>query len=368
MSPALHFGACAAAVSLLGGCYALLEGQPVEPQPAPARVATPGPAGAKGVPPASSPAAKAAKPSTVAARDTPAPRRIGDERPATYVVRRGDTLFAIALEFGLDYRDVARWNELATPDRIVVGQVLRLQPPDGADAPVIRAATATEDVRAEPLSPVAEPASADTPPADERTPAASPPPSASPAAPIPVLSEPQAQVLPYSEKAWSQLGGAAQNPDQPAVPPTVEKTAVRAVPQAANAPQGADAKAGDDIEWAWPASGSIVYRFGESGARKGVGIAGNLGQPVNAAAPGKVVYSGSGLRGYGKLVILKHNETYFSVYAHNNALLVKEGEQVKRGQKIAEMGNSEATQVALHFEIRRFGQPVDPLNGLLPPR
>jgi len=127
-----------------------------------------------------------------------------------------------------------------------------------------------------------------------------------------------------------------------------------------------DSPAADDdsIDWSWPVRGDLLYRFGESGRLKGVGIGGRAGQPISAAAGGRVVYSGSGLRGYGRLVIVKHNETYLSVYAHNSALAVKEGDLVKRGQKIAEMGDSDATRVGLHFEIRRFGKPLDPLGRL----
>jgi lipoprotein NlpD len=120
----------------------------------------------------------------------------------------------------------------------------------------------------------------------------------------------------------------------------------------------------DHLDWVWPAKGDLVYRFGESGKLKGVGIGGKNGQPVFAAAPGKVVYSGSGLRGYGKLVIIKHNDMFLSVYAHNSKILVKEGETVKRGQRIADMGDTDASRVALHFEIRRFGKPVDPVTQL----
>ena len=113
-----------------------------------------------------------------------------------------------------------------------------------------------------------------------------------------------------------------------------------------------------------PTMGKIIADFSEAANKKGIDIAGKLGQPVTASAPGKVVYSGSGLRGYGKLVIIKHNKTYLSAYAHNDQVLVKEGQSVARGQKIAEMGNSDAEQVKLHFEVRRFGKPVDPAKYL----
>lgn len=118
------------------------------------------------------------------------------------------------------------------------------------------------------------------------------------------------------------------------------------------------------MEWGWPARGDLIYRFGDSGRLKGLGIGGKPGQSVVAAAPGRVVYSGSGLRGYGKLVIIKHNDAYLSVYAHNRDIVVKEGDQVRRGQKIAVMGNLEGTNTGLHFEIRRFGKPLDPLSQL----
>ena len=116
--------------------------------------------------------------------------------------------------------------------------------------------------------------------------------------------------------------------------------------------------------WGWPARGKLVHAYGEGANPKGVAIGGSEGQPILASAPGKVVYAGSGLRGYGKLIIIKHNGTYLSVYAHNRALLVQEGDPVSGGQKIAEMGSSDAQQVALHFEIRRLGKPVDPLKYL----
>jgi lipoprotein NlpD len=116
--------------------------------------------------------------------------------------------------------------------------------------------------------------------------------------------------------------------------------------------------------WVWPARGTLIHPFNSGANPKGIAIAGEAGQPVFAAAPGKVVYSGSGLRGYGKLIIIKHDDTFLSVYAHNRELLVKEGQRVAQGQKIAEMGNTDAERVGLHFEIRRQGRPVDPLQYL----
>ena len=122
----------------------------------------------------------------------------------------------------------------------------------------------------------------------------------------------------------------------------------------------------DQLDWAWPAKGKIVAGFSETANLKGIDIAGTAGEPVRASAAGRVVYAGSGLRGYGKLIIIKHNATYLSAYAHNREILVKEGQQVTRGQKIAEMGNTDADQVKLHFEIRRLGKPMDPAKYLPP--
>jgi lipoprotein NlpD len=124
---------------------------------------------------------------------------------------------------------------------------------------------------------------------------------------------------------------------------------------------------GDAVTWTWPTQGKIVANFNENGGPKGLQIAGEIGQPVLASAAGRVVYTGSGLRGYGNLVIIKHNNTYLTAYAHNQSLLVKEDQNVRRGQKIAEMGSTDAERVQLHFEIRRQGRPVDPAK-LLPPR
>ena len=144
---------------------------------------------------------------------------------------------------------------------------------------------------------------------------------------------------------------------------TTALSPVQPVPIAAPA----SAREGDEnVNWGWPASGSIVSAFDE-GRNKGLAIAGRAGDPVFASADGRVVYAGSGLRGYGNLVILKHNNTYLTAYAHNQSLLVKEDQTVKRGQKIAEMGSTDAERVQLHFEIRKQGKPIDPAK-LLPSR
>ena len=148
----------------------------------------------------------------------------------------------------------------------------------------------------------------------------------------------------------------------PAPSPEPPPVVARVEPKPAPPPADGDEK----VDWVWPAKGKIVTGFSEAASLKGIDIAGASGQPVAASAGGKVVYAGTGLRGYGKLIIIKHNGTFLSAYAHNKEILVKEGQQVTRGQKIAEMGNTDADQVKLHFEIRRQGKPVDPLRYLPP--
>ncbi|MFN3751567.1 MAG: peptidoglycan DD-metalloendopeptidase family protein [Thiobacillus sp.] len=235
-----------------------------------------------------------------------------------HTVQRGDTLYAIAFANGLDYRELAIWNRLDSPDRILVGQVLRLTPPEGGK------------IEIRPLD-------------DE------PLPKARPLAEPPEVREPQALLLPYSDAQWAQV-----NASKP----------VAAAPSPAPSPAPAPAPAAASIDsWLWPAEGTLIGRFGAAGG-KGIQIAGQRNTPVVAVAPGKVVYSGTGLRGYGRLVIVKHADEYLSAYAHNETILVKEGDTVTAGQRIALMGDSDADRVKLHFEIRRYGKPLDPLNFL----
>lgn len=247
------------------------------------------------------------------------------ERPGYYTVKPGDTLLRIALDNGQNWKDLARWNALDNPNLIEVGQVLRVVPP-GVDPTVAGVRpTATAKVEAKPLE--ARAASAPS--------AASAGVSASSAA--------------------SAASGAATSASAAAV------AAPATVAAAPTAVQGDDA-----LSWMWPANGSVIAAFDEVKS-KGLAIAGKAGDPVVAAADGRVVYAGSGLRGYGNLVIVKHNATYLTAYAHNQTLLVKEDQAVRRGQKIAEMGSTDAERVQLHFEIRKLGKPVDPAK-LLPAR
>ena len=254
------------------------------------------------------PAAASAVPAA-GAELRPLPGAENAGKPGYHTVKAGESLIRIALENGQNWRDVQRWNALDNPNLIEVGQVLRVVPP-GSDAGV-----STRPITS---------AKAETRPLDAK--------------PAPVAAS------------------AAPTTSSPST----------SLPAAATTAAAAGREGDDDINWIWPASGPISSVF-EEGKSKGLGIAGKLGDPVLAAAEGRVVYAGSGLRGYGNLVILKHNATYLTAYAHNQTLLVKEDQSVRRGQKIAEMGSTDSDRVLLHFEIRRQGKPVDPAR-LLPPR
>ena len=228
-----------------------------------------------------------------------------------YTVRSGDTLIRIGLDHGQSWRDLTRWNNLDNPNRIEVGQVLRVAPPAGVGA--VPKAVTQGSVFSGPTAALA---------------------------PLP----------PVADKTATQAATAATAASAPAAP-------VIAAP-----PVSSD----DDIAWIWPTTGPVLAGFDEV-KNKGLDIGGNAGDPVLAAADGRVVYVGAGLRGYGNLIILKHNNTYLTAYAHNQTLLIKEDQTVRKGQKIAEMGSSDADRVKLHFEVRRQGKPVDP-SKYLPPR
>ncbi len=278
--------------------------------------------------------------------------------PPTYTVKRGDTLYQIALDHGLDYRELAAWNNIENVNVIRVGQQLLLAPPGGSGA----AATA-------PL--VTGPPVTATP-SEARPPPLLPPGSGRPNTPA-FKTEPRAIKLPYSEQALAQLQHLAPAVAETRPPAAAPMPSAAAPASAAAAPGTARPDTGrvpeiddDNLGWIWPATGKVVAGFSESANLKGIDIAGKAGQPVLASAAGKVVYAGTGLRGYGKLIIVKHNNTFLSAYAHNREIDVKEGQQVAKGQKIAEMGDTDADQVMLHFEIRRLGKPVDPAKFLPP--
>jgi len=278
-------------------------------------------------------------------------------------VRKGDTLYGIALDHGLDYRELAAWNEIADPNVIRVDQKLRLRAPPGWQPPPEPGATPA--VVSQPLP-------------------APPQIAAKPLMPTVVKTSPKAVKLAYSDASLAQLRGEGAKPPAAAqvaaakpevkpipgppkpVPPASKVPASAPPPTAATAASkpAAPAEPFNEASWMWPATGPLLHGFNQGPNPKGVAIGGEVGQPIFASASGKVVYSGSGLRGYGKLIIIKHSDTYLSVYAHNKTLLVKEGDRVAKGQKIAEMGDSDAQRVSLHFEIRRLGKPVDPLQYL----
>lgn len=280
----------------------------------------------------------------------------------TYTVKRGDTLVGIALQFGLDYRELAAWNAIENPNVIRVGQVLVLSAPGAAPLAEAPRMVAT------PLRPTEAPVARPSANTEQRK------------------AEPRAQRLPWSERNLAQLGSAespfappagAPAPPRPeaSVPPPAAGTQAPVVPapSASAAPQASPALSptpspaagGDSIDWMWPAKGRVIATFTET--NKGISIAGAKGTPVSAAAAGRVVYVGQGLRGYGKLVIVRHSEQWLTAYAHNDQIVVREQQEVARGQRIAEMGSTDADQVKLHFEIRRQGRPVDPLKFLPTP-
>lgn len=259
-----------------------------------------------------------------------------DWRPEVHVVQKGDTLYSIAFNYGFDYHELAALNGIKDPKVISIGQEIRLFPG--------RPKTVTLAIPVE-----AKPAE------------------------FLLKEQPKLVKYPYSEAAMAQIDKVQEQtqPEAPTVVPIVAK--VESIPEPEAKPDSQpDSATGDSaadgeeaaLEWGLPAQGKLIGQFSESANRKGIDIAGKLGQPILASATGKVVYSGSGLRGYGKLIIIKHNKTYLSAYAHNDKVLVKEGQSVTRGQKIAEMGSTDASEVKLHFEVRRFGKPVDPTKYL----
>lgn len=251
----------------------------------------------------------------------------------TYTVRQGDTLFSIAKANNVEPRELAAWNN-ADPASLKVGQVLRLTPPDGVAATPMKPAPGGVEVRPLDGAPSSDPN---------------------------LKTGPLAQRVPYSEEAYTRL--AKQQPKPEPKPAEVKPPDVKPDAKPDTRPE-TTARSDSEIDWAWPAQGKVVGNF-NGGSNKGVAIAGKLGQPVHASAAGRVIFSGVGVRGMGNMIVIRHSPSYLSVYAHNNRLLVKEGQSVGKGQRIAEMGNSDADQVKLHFEIRRQGKPVDPAS-LLP--
>jgi len=232
--------------------------------------------------------------------------------PDSYRVKRGDTLYSISFRYGLDYREVARWNRIDSRYFIYPGQVIKLKP---ASSHRQASAAGTKSTPSVPGSPSSS----------------APPRQATP-------SPPKSGSAPAARQASSRQGTSTTSSGSSASGP---------------------------VRWQWPHKGRIISRFGGGNpANKGLDIAGKKGEPVKAAASGEVVYAGNGLLGYGNLVILNHNQRYLSAYAHNSRIFVREGDKVKAGEKIAEIGSTGTTRTMLHFEIRRDGNPVDPLRYL----
>ncbi len=263
----------------------------------------------------------------------------------TYVVKPGDTLYSIARAHGLDHRELIALNNIENANQISVGRVLKVKP---KQADTSSEASVTPVTSGEVVSrPIGDEQMVEEKPLDG---------GAAGANTEALKREPKAGKETYSDEALARAQSTAQ-----IAPAATASTAPGETPPEAKTAE--PAAGGDDVGWIWPANGKTIGTFSEGG-NKGVDIAGKAGDAVIAAGDGKVVYSGTGLRGYGKLVIIKHNNTYLSAYAHNQTILVKEGQSVTKGQKIAEMGNTDADQVKLHFEVRRSGKPVDPLKYL----
>lgn len=305
-----------AATLLLSGCTNLLRTAPVEDR---------------------RPAAENRRPVV-----TPEPK---DDR-SVYTVKKGDTLLRIALDYGQNYRDLVTWNNLADPNDIKVDQVLRVAPPDDSAATMAGSTSGTT------TSPI------QMPPSEPRvvTPV------------VPRKTTPKADKKPYSDAALADLRGDRPDTRPDARDSKADKNDGPDPVVAKPAPGLATgsvvtATVDEKLSWMWPSDGKIVATFDE-GKNKGVDIAGKAGQNVMAAGAGKVMYAGSGIRGYGNLVIVKHSNNLLSAYAHNRSIAVKEGQNVNKGQVIAEMGDSDADSVKLHFEIRQQGKPVDPARFL----
>ena len=261
------------------------------------------------------PRATAPEPPPVSEHSTALPESESSYR----TVMRGDTLYSIAWETGRDYRTLAAWNQIKPPYTILPGQEVRIRPPLAKKPAQTKSTVKPPELVTKPKTkkwtPVAKPAS-------------------------PVVATP-------SPKIKDEV--RAKAPAKPVKPQ----------------PKGKDAKPAPSLSsWAWPADGQILKRYSDHDSTKGLDIGGARGNPVRATAYGRVVYQGSGLRGYGQLIIIKHSNDYLSAYAHNDRIYVKEGDVVKRGQKIADMGSSGTDRVKLHFEIRRQGAPIDPLKFL----
>jgi lipoprotein NlpD len=330
-------GLCCA-IALVAGCASR--------RPAPVIDRAPPPAAKPALPPAAAPA--------------PSPQ------PDTYIVKRGDTLYSIALDHGVDWRELAAWNQLSDATRLRVGQSLIVRSPTAVpDGPVVVSpVTPSQPIAGRPLG-------GETPSGAAPAPGTPPQPVAATGG---VRTEPKGLRLPYSDEnlAALQRGDAARGAvaPKPEAPPAVATPAPKPeVPPVAKvepgpaAPSRAPDARVDGVDWVWPAGGKVTANF-NGASLKGIDIGGRVGEPVYASAAGVVQYVGEGIPSMGKLIIIKHNDTYLSAYAHNSEILVKESQKVAKGQQIAKLGSTGVEQPKLHFQIRRQGTPLDPLQYL----
>lgn len=325
--PNFQRGACVLALSALSACASRMDGAPVVDRSS----AMPG----------------------IATSIAPPDQPLGPPPPGYYRVKPGDTLYRVALENGQNYRDITNWNNLTNPNQIEVGQLLRVAPPGAnpaMNAPLVSstpyngAAVQTAPLGGQPGS--GNPGGYASPYAGGT---ATPPVARTPY-PSPYATPPAGSLAADGVAAGITPGGPA--PVMAAPSTTMPSTAT---PPLANGP----------VTFIWPVRGQIVRQFNGS-TSKGIDIAGTSGTPIVAAAAGRVLYAGNSLRGYGNLIIIKHDNTFLTAYGHNRTLLVKENDVVTKGQAIAEMGDTQADRVMLHFEVRQDTKPVDPMKFLPP--
>ncbi|MEO5830352.1 MAG: peptidoglycan DD-metalloendopeptidase family protein [Rhodanobacter sp.] len=325
MNRYLHWPALLLAVSLLSACVTMRSSVVVEPAPG----STDGSA-----------------PATVAPLHARTPIPGG-----SYAVLRGDTLYSIAFRQGVDFRDLAQWNDIAAPYTIWPGQQLTLSP-------------RTKTVQAQPTTSsqvnTGSAAVAAAPVFEPVQPASAPVTQAPAVAVHTDVARPPVPIIPSTSPVASAVSSTA-----PAVVPVAGVPAQTPASMPPPSPPAAGvSRVVSGVQWHWPADGTLVGRFSGGDAIPGIEIAGKSGDSIRAAADGVVVYSGNGLVGYGELVIIKHNDSFLSAYGHNRKRLVKEGQRVSRGQQIAEMGSTGTTRNELEFQIRKDGNPVDPLTYL----
>lgn len=285
------------------------------------------------------------KPIEVVKTPAPTPAPVAAEKAADgagfYTVKKGDTLIRIALDYGQNFRDLVLWNNISNPNDIKVDQVLRVASPDAVSGGV-----QTERVVSAPPSI----------PSQEK-------PANAASASVVNKNSPRGDKRPYSESMLAELqksDAIVQKTTVAIVTPATSSSTPNVAPSATPSPSASPSVSGNDelLTWVWPTEGKVLLGF-EEGKNKGIDIGGKAGQQILAAGAGKVMYAGS-VRGYGNLVIVRHSNNLLSAYAHNQSILVKEGQSVQKGQMIAEMGNSDSDAVKLHFEIRQQGKPIDP--------